>query len=497
MQSKYDVAIIGSGLGGLVCGYILSKNGYKVAVFEQGAQLGGCLQTFTRKGAKFETGVHYIGSAGEGQTLNLFFKYLSLFKDIKLSPLDPSGFDVISFKDEHYKYATGYENFIETLTQKFPAERNNIKHYAKKIREIVLSSPFHSINGSEESFQFSSNYATTKVSDFVAQVTSNEVLQNVLVGLVPLYAGIKDKTPLYVHAFINDSNISGACRIMGGSDKIADSLANSIRSFGGEIFLLSKACKIVCDSSKAKSIVLDNGTQVEADYFISNTHPEITIDMIDSNLIRPMYRNRIRQMEQTAAYFTVYLKFKENKVPYMNHNYYHYAGDEVWNCEKYTPEDWPRGYLYMHLCPEEPSLYAQTGEIITIMKFEEVVQWAGTKVEHRGEAYKEFKQRKAEKLMAQIERQFPGTLANVEAYYTSTPLTYLDYTGTIKGSAYGVLKDVNTPRIVHRTRIPNLVGAGQNTNSHGIMGVIIGSIITCSEFLGRESLWEQIKNCKS
>ena len=28
----YDVLIIGSGLGGLVCAYILSKNGYKVAV---------------------------------------------------------------------------------------------------------------------------------------------------------------------------------------------------------------------------------------------------------------------------------------------------------------------------------------------------------------------------------------------------------------------------------------------------------------------------------
>jgi len=497
MQKKYEVAIIGSGLGGLVCGYILSKNGYKVAIFEQGAQPGGCLQTFIRKGVKFETGVHYIGSMGEGQTLNLFFKYLSLFKDLKLSPLDPSGFDVISFKNEQYKYATGYENFIDTLAQKFPAERNNIELYAKKIREIVLSSPFHSINSSEESFQFSSNYATTTVNDFVKQITSNEILQNVLVGLVPLYAGVKDKTPLYVHAFINDSNISGACRIMGGSDKIADSLVNSIRAAGGEIFLLSKVSKILCDSAKATTLVLENGTQIDADFFISNTHPEITVNMIDSNLIRHVFRNRIREMEQTVAYFTVYMKFKENKVPYMNHNYYHYSGDEVWNCENYTPEDWPRGYLYMHLCPEHPSPYAQTGEIITIMNFEEVAQWAGTKVEQRGEAYKEFKKCKAERLLARIETQFPGTLANIEAYYTSTPLTYLNYTGTINGAAYGVLRNVNTPRIVHRTKIPNLYFVGQNTNSHGIMGVIIGAIITCSEFLGREFLWEQIKSCKS
>ena len=496
MQSKYDVAIIGSGLGGLVCGYILSRNGYKVAIFEQSAQKGGCLQTFTRKGAKFETGVHYIGSMDKEQTLHLFFKYLSLFQDVKLYPLDSAGFDVISFQDEQYKYAGGYENFIETLSQKFPSEHNNIKDYAKIIRKIALSSPFYSINNLEESFYLNSDYATTSVSDFAAQITSNEVLQNVLVGLVPLYAGIKDKTPLYIHAFINDSNISGACRIMGGSDKIADSLANSIRSFGGEIFLLNRVCKIVCNSTKATSLILENGTQVEADYFISDIHPEITVDMIDSNLIRPIYRNRIRQMEQTVAYFTVYLKFKENRVPYMNHNFYHYAGNEVWNCENYTRQDWPRGYLYMHLCPEHLSRYAETGEIITIMRFEEVAQWADTKVEHRGEAYKEFKQRKAEKLLTQLESQFPGILANVESFYTSTPLTYLNYTGTKNGSAYGVLRSVNTPRIVHRTRIPNLFLAGQNTNSHGIMGVIIGSIITCSEFLGREFLWKQIIDCK-
>jgi all-trans-retinol 13,14-reductase len=144
----------------------------------------------------------------------------------------------------------------------------------------------------------------------------------------------------------------------------------------------------------------------------------------------------------------------------------------------------------MHLCPAHISQYAQAGEIIAIMNFEDVAQWADTQVENRGEAYKEFKQRKAEKLLAQLELQFPGINANIEDYYTSTPLTYLNYTGTIKGSAYGVLRNVNTPRIVHRTRIPNLFLAGQNTNSHGVMGVIIGSIVTCSELLGREFLWK-------
>ena len=54
MIKQEKVVIIGSGLGGLSSGVILAKNGYDVTVLEQGNQIGGCLQCFTRHGAKFE-----------------------------------------------------------------------------------------------------------------------------------------------------------------------------------------------------------------------------------------------------------------------------------------------------------------------------------------------------------------------------------------------------------------------------------------------------------
>ncbi|MBL4705116.1 MAG: FAD-dependent oxidoreductase [Flavobacteriales bacterium] len=61
IKEKYDVAIIGSGLGGLQTAYILSKNGLKVAVFEKNHQIGGSLQVFSRQKTIFDTGVHYLG----------------------------------------------------------------------------------------------------------------------------------------------------------------------------------------------------------------------------------------------------------------------------------------------------------------------------------------------------------------------------------------------------------------------------------------------------
>ena len=55
---KYDVVIIGSGLGGLVCGSLLAREGKKVLVLERQAQPGGCMQSYWRDGLSFDTGFH-------------------------------------------------------------------------------------------------------------------------------------------------------------------------------------------------------------------------------------------------------------------------------------------------------------------------------------------------------------------------------------------------------------------------------------------------------
>jgi all-trans-retinol 13,14-reductase len=151
----------------------------------------------------------------------------------------------------------------------------------------------------------------------------------------------------------------------------------------------------------------------------------------------------------------------------------------------------------MHHCPSASPQYAETAVIISYMNFEEVSRWKGTPIGHRGEDYEDFKRQKAERLLDELEKQIPGTRADMAQYYTSTPLTYLDYTGTENGSMYGRLRDCSEPVqnvVSPRTRIPNLFLTGQNTNSHGVFGVIIGAIITSGELLGVNTIVKQIQD---
>ena len=60
---------------------------------------------------------------------------------------------------------------------------------------------------------------------------------------------------------------------------------------------------------------------------------------------------------------------------------------------------------------------------------------------------------------------------------------------------YGYVKDVNNPLhsfVSPRTKIKNLLFTGQSLNMHGILGVTIGAIITCSELVGKDYLLEKI-----
>ena len=89
----------------------------------------------------------------------------------------------------------------------------------------------------------------------------------------------------------------------------------------------------------------------------------------------------------------------------------------------------------------------------------------------------------------------PSTCRYKTPHPTSTPLSYRDYIGSNRGSIYGYVKDADNPLrsfISPRTKVKNLLLTGQSLNMHGILGVTIGAILTCSEIIGMEKLLNMI-----
>ena len=487
--------IIGSGLGGLSSGCILAKNGYDVTILEQGNQIGGCLQCFKRGDSIFDTGMHYIGSADKGQTLYAMFKYLGILSEVKLQKLDTNGYDIISYMGKHYRLATGREDFVKALSEKFPDSKEELYKYYDTIKLVASSSAIHSLNENVD-LNIHAEYQLKSVNDVIDSLITNPILRQVLTGVLPLYAGERDKTPFTTHALIMDFYLESAYRIIGGSSIVADALAAQISKLNGRILTNKKVVKIETDDRHATGVFTEDGNCFKADLIISSIHPACTMELTSSKLLRTAYRKRIKEFHNTTSAFVVYLKFRENMVQYMNHNLYYYRSESTWGCEKYDGQSWPKSILYMHFCHKENPEYADSGEIITYMDYNEMKPWFGTHIGNRGEDYKQFKRKKAETIIDALEVEIPGLRNCIECYYTSTPLTYRDYTGVPEGAMYGVAKNVNViglGTVSSRTRIPNLFLTGQSITSHGMMGVLAGSFITCSEILTTEVLFPQLK----
>src|SRR5699024_11033994 len=290
-------------------------------------------------------------------------------------------------------------------------------------------------------------------------------------------------------------------RIIRGGSQITKALLKQFRKLGGKTFKRQQVVRLETENGAVTKLHTDKGMILGADTFISNVDPKMTLKMLPEDAFRKSFVNRIENIESTVAAFSLYLVLKPGTFPYINSNIYHFKDTEsFWVSINYTDENWPKTYMISMCLSIEDEEWADNLTVMTYMKFDEVKPRADTinTVVHknqRGETYEEFKAAKAEILIRELEKKFPDIREKIEAVYTSTPLSYRDYIGCNKGAMYGYVKDAANPMksfISPKTRLKNLCFTGQSLNMHGILGVTISGIITCSEILGREYLLDKI-----
>ena len=490
---KYDAVIIGSGLGGLECAHILSKAGMSVLLLERGTQAGGCLQSYRRHGLAFDTGFHYVGGLDKGQSLHSAFRHLGLLR-LPWQRLD-NHFDRVTIGNQTFNFAQGYDAFVETLTVAFPAERDALNKYADMLKQCG-EQQFDALNPQTGESSVLSRLFETSAYQYLTETFHDPLLINVLCGTSLKMELRKESLPLFTFAHGNGSFIESSWRLKGDGSLIINSLADGIRMHGGEIICNAEVRELVEKDGKPVHAVCSNGEIYEGTIFISNIHPAVTCNLVkQSSRMKKVYRSRITHLENTFGMFTVSLRIKPQTLRYFNWNQYIYKEPDVWAFHlKNNPVS---GVLVSCRIPEDGSKYVQQVDLLTPMNWSECEQWSHTEVGRRGEDYKAMKKRVADECITLAERFIPGLRDRITGCYTSTPLTYRNYTLTPEGSAYGLRKDFRNPMITllsPRTPIPNLLLTGQNLMLHGLHGVTMTALFTCAEVLGKESIWNIVKN---
>ena len=255
--------------------------------------------------------------------------------------------------------------------------------------------------------------------------------------------------------------------------------------------------RFLVEGARVKGVEVNGEEILEADHFISNIHPQRTVALLDHHgPIRKAYGDRISAQANSYGIFTLHLFMKKNAFPYMNRNcFMHDSGDVWYNAE--TSRGKISTCMISVQASSESDPYADVVTILTPMYMDEVRQWEHTVPGQRGDDYVSFKESKTRQLLDFMKKHGVDYGDSIDSMSSTTPLSYRDYTGTVNGSAYGIVKDFKYPQkgfVSVRTKLENLLLTGQNLNVHGALGVTLTSMITCSELLGEEYLAKKAGN---
>ena len=490
-MKRESVIVIGAGLGGLECGYILAKNGMKVTVLEHEPQVGGCLQTFRRGAALFDTGFHYVGALDEGESLHTLFNYFDLM-GLPWKKLDEDCFDEVVVGEDSFAFANKHRRFYERMAAYFPKEREGLKKYVNFLKEV--GDHIFCVFKEGECKQHAYSLLSRSAYEFLNETVKDSLLRKVLSGTSLKMELNAPTLPLYTFAQINDSFIRSAWRLRGGGSQIADKLVESILSMGGEVRTHAAVTYIKEENGKVVGVTINDEDYLEADWIVSSMHPAHTVSLLkDSKFLRNIYRNRIANLDNTFGMFTANIRLKPGLLPYVNRNIFvHRADADLWNVKTMKTES----VLVNYSVPEPYSSTAVNIDLLSPMSWAEVKKWVDFPIGRRGEDYVAFKQNKTEECIRLVESRLPELRGAVDRIFTSTPLSYQSYVSSAEGCAFGIRKDYNNPMmtvLTPRTPLPNLLLTGQSLNLHGVLGVSMTSFLTCAEILGMDTIRKELK----
>jgi phytoene dehydrogenase-like protein len=228
---KYDVIVIGAGLGGLTAGAKLATSGKKVLLVEQHDRPGGCATTFRRRDFTMEVGLHEMDGLHPADTKTKIFQELGI--------ADRVGFLELP---EFYRFVNGRQDLViphdpeqaaTILKNAFPGEEKGIDSYF-----------YHLANARKIMIQ-QRDEPDKSVGTFLDEIITNDELKLVLLGNLAYFHDDPYSLSWLYYLTAQGSYYRGRANfIKGGSQQLSSALMEVILEHGGEVKLNSLVTSI-------------------------------------------------------------------------------------------------------------------------------------------------------------------------------------------------------------------------------------------------------------
>ena len=463
---RYDVVVIGAGLGGLSAAACLAKAGKSVLLVERQDGPGGNAHAFKRGGYVFDPAIHVTAHGYNIEFLDVYLGALGIADRLDLMLMDELYSIVVD--GERYTLPVGEEAVVEYIAGLFPAEADGIARYietaAQFTRESQAPPPrvaLKDLAAVMEALPMLFKYRTSTLGAAIAEFVSDPRAASLLgaqwpyMGLPPSKLSFIAGTGVWM-AFME----RGPVYVRGSFQKLADALAEAVLESGGEILYDSEVTEIAVRDGRVAGVAIDDERRVDAERVVSNADAAITFErLVGEDHVPDRFLRRLRRMRPSISAFLLYsastLPVHELGLASEVFMYDHWDHDATWE----DVEAGGLGGMWLSIPTLHDRSLAPDGE--------HLVMFTSLTPYDIGEPWEQARTRFAEQAIDKVEAVLPGYRDSIKFVDTATPETFERYTLAQKGAIYGwdnAPNQVQPKRLPFETPIEGLYLAGHWTD---------------------------------
>jgi len=483
---KYDVIVVGGGLGGLTCAALLAKRKHRVILLERNSRVGGYATTFQRTapdGSVFtmEASIHWITGCEDEGVVKQVLREVGVEDSVEFIPLGRNILRIVFPDGRTIRFPCRKEDFIQELTAQFPEEKANIMNFFDDMNGVwSFLHNAHLTFPSQRTVMDLDKLELKRIAQPLGRIFSYHFSDvrvcDVLYAPLSYYGlGFQDISFLEYAVFLREFFTRKGYWIKGGSQKLSDAFANAILKQGGVVRTNTLVKKILTERGKVVGVEVDDGSVYYSDYVVSNADPFLTFfHLVGAENLPDEFVRALLGMTATWSFFKVYLGLDDSfRIPAPFSSDY-----EVLILKEYGVHEfaWKEEFPVVGITNYtefDPTLAPRGKNFITIMAPIRVSgprDWGVSNYQERNEEYRRMKKSKTKKLIEIAEGIYSGLSQHILVREAATPLTFQRFTLNRNGC---IGFDIKCGRLPQQTPIEGLYLSGGWTEPHGgVLGVI-------------------------